>query len=231
MLRSILQVAAVLALLSLGVSTAVLSRDAHRISLETEKTLADIDTAVKVQNMNLAADEVHLDSVLDHLDATVGQLTSAAIEQRAYWQKTSADSDKTVKALRIVVDRAGLLMKHTDERFNFSLVPDVDREFVVTMQSAQASIGAMGETSEAFTARLNDPAIAQMAAHLNEAAANVAAASKSTAAGAEHLDKATADIEQAVHRLTRPPSLAKRIGMALLDVGAKLGSIMTGFVK
>jgi hypothetical protein len=222
--KTFLQFAAVFALLSLGVSTAVLSHDTHRIALDADKTLRDLDEEVKVQSQNLAVDEQHLSLVLD-------QVQAAAVEQRVYWQKTSADSDKTVKALRIVVDRAGLLMKHTDERLNASLLPDVDREVVFTSQTAQMSIGEIGQASEALTLQLNDPAIAQMAARLDEAAESVALASKSTADGAEHLNKATADIEQAVHRLTRPPSLAKRIGTTVLGIGAQLGSIFAGFVK
>ena len=112
MLRSLLQLAAVLALASLGISTAVLARDAHRISLETEKTLRDVDAAVVAERQDLAASDLQLNAVLLHLDGTISQLNAAASEQRAYWQKTSADSDKTVKALRIAVDRASLLLDH-----------------------------------------------------------------------------------------------------------------------
>lgn len=226
-----LQSAAVLALLCLGVSTAILAHDAHRLALDTDKTVRDVDAVLQVQGVNLAADEARLNVVLDHLDSTVAQLDAASAEQRAYWQKTSADSDKTVKALRLAVDRASLLLDHTDKQLNLTLLPDVDREFVLTTQSAQMSIGSIGQAGDALTLQLNDPAIAQMAEHLNEAAANVSEASKSLADGTEHLNKATADIEEDVHRLTRPPSLAKRVGLGLLDVGAKLGSIFAGFVK
>lgn len=230
-MKSFLQLAAVFALLSLGVSTAVLSFDGHRMARSMDKTLCDLDETIKTQNVNLASDELHLDLVIDHLDGTVTQLNSAAAEQRAYWQKTSADSDKTVKALRLVVDRAGLLLKHTDEQLNASLLPDFDREVKLTSLSAQTSIGSIGHASDVLTLRLNDPSISQAAAHLNDASANAAEASRSVAEGTAHLEKATADIEQAVHRLTRPPSLAKRIGLGLLDVGAKLGSIAAGFVR
>lgn len=230
-MKVLLQVAAVFALLSLGVGTAVLSYDSHHFAVDADRTLRDLDAAVKVQSVNLSAVQVHLDSVLSHVDATVSQLDLAAAEQRAYWQKTSSDSDKTVKALRLAVDRASLLLDHTDKQLNSSLLPDIDREFILTTQQTQRSIGSIGQAGDALTLQLNDPAIAEMAEHLNEAATNAAAASKSVADGTAHLDKATADIEQEVHRLTRPPSMAKRIGTTLLDIGAKLGSIFAGFVR
>ena len=223
-MKAFLQLAAVFALLCLGVSTAVLSYDTHRVALCADKTLLDLDETIKTQNMNLASDELHLDLVIDHLDGTITQLNAAAAEQRAYWQKTSADSDKTVKALRLVVDRAGLLLKHTDEQLNTSLLPALNRNVDLTSSNAQLSLASFTHAGDALTLQLDDPAIAQMATHLNDASAHVAESSA-------HLEKATADIEQAVHRLTRPPSLAKRIGLGLLDVGAKLGSIAAGFVR
>ena len=212
------------ALCSLGVSTAVLSYDTHRIAREAEQSLRDIDSAVKIQSGNLATDEAQLGLVLEHVDA-------AAIEQRAYWQKTSTDSDKTVKALRLTVDRASLLLKHADEQLNTSLLPDMDRELVLTTHSAQMGIDSFSHASEVLAFDLDDPNISQLAAHLNEASAQLSTSAAHIADGTAHLDKATGDIEEAVHRLTRPPSLAKRIGMGLLDVGAKLGSIAAGFVR
>lgn len=116
MLKAVLEVAAIFALLTLGVSTIVLTRDTHRIALDADATLRDIDTITKAQSLNLSQDEIHLGLVLD-------QVNQAAAEQRAYWQKTSADSDKTVKALRLTVDRAALLLDHTDKQLNGSLLP------------------------------------------------------------------------------------------------------------
>ncbi len=222
--RVLLQSAAVFALLCLSVCMIILAHDAHRLALDTDKAVRDLEATLQAQGANLSADEMHLDLVLDHLDGTISQLHQAAVEERTYWLKTSADSDKTVKALRLAVDRASLLLDHTDKQLNGALLPDIDRELQLTSQSAQMSIASLGQASDILALQLNDPAISQVAEHLNDA-------SKSVAATADHLDKATADIERDVHRLTKPPSLIKQIGMVILDVAAKLGSVFAGFVR
>jgi len=222
--KTVLQIAAVLALLSLGTSTALLCYDTHQIAHQANVTLQDLDSVLKVQSANFSIDAQRLEQVLASVDSTAGQLNSAAAEQRAYWQKTSADSDKTVKALRLTIDRFGLFVKHSDETVNSFVLPDLDRQLTLTSDQAQLSLAAFGHAGDVLAFQLDDPAIADLAKNLDQSAATLTQTS-------DHLEKATADIEQAVHRLTRPPSLAKRIGMAILDVGAKLGSIAAGFVR
>jgi hypothetical protein len=223
-MKTALYSAAIFALLSLGVSTIVLTRDTHRIALDADKAIHDLDDAAKVQNLNLATDEAQLSAVMQHLDTTISTVNQAAVEQRAYWQKTSADSDRTVKALRLAVDRASLLLDHTDQQLNGTLLPDLDRQLQLTSKQAQFALGSVGHAGDALTFQLNDPAIADLAKQLDDS-------SHSLSLTADHLEKATADIQQDVHRLTRPPSFLKQLGMGILDVGAKLGSIAAGFVR
>ena len=111
------------------------------------------------------------------------------------------------------------------------MLPDFDRELMATSTAAQFSMESLTHASDALTFQLNDPAIAQMAEHLNLASASIATAGANTADATKHLDAATADIEQDVHRLTRPPSFLKQLGMGILDVAAKLGSVSAGFIK
>ena len=49
------------------------------------------------------------------LQASAREAHSFATEERAQLAKTGVDSDKTVKALRVVIDRTGLTMRHLDE--------------------------------------------------------------------------------------------------------------------
>jgi hypothetical protein len=223
-MKTFLQLAAAFALTSLGVSTAVLAWDTHHIAKDADATLQTVNDTLKVQSVNLAADEQRLYLVLEHADATFGQVDQAAKEQRAYWLKTSADSDKTVKALRLAVDRASLLLDHTDKQLNGSLLPDLDRNVELTASAAQMSLASFGHAGDELTFQLDDPAIADLATNLDKSAASLVETNA-------HLEKTTADIEQAVHRLTRPPSLIKQIGMGILDTAAKLGSIAAGFVR
>ena len=223
-MKTALQFAAIVALLCLAVGETVLSYDTHRIARQADTTLRDLDDELKVQGSNLAIDEQHLEQVLSGVDVAVGQFNAAAAEQRAYWQKTSADSDKTVKALRLTIDRFGLFVSHSDASLNSFVLPDLDLQMRLASEQAQLSLASFGHAGDVLAFQLDDPAISDLAKNLDQSAATLTETSA-------HLEKTTADIEQAVHRLTRPPSLAKRIGMGILDVGAKLGSMAAGFVR
>lgn len=214
-----LQFAAVFALLCLGVSTAILAIDAHHFALAAQQTLKDIDDEAKVQGASLAANEQHLDLVLD-------QLNSAAAEQRTYWQKTSADSDKTVKALRIAVDRASLLLDHTDKQLNGVILPDADRQFNLTAQAAQTAFASLGHASDALTFQIDD---------MQPIFAELRVAAEHAASGMGHGDKILADGEKTADyyakKLMTPASFAEKLGEAFLKYGSELGNIVTGFVK
>ncbi len=224
--RALLQSAAVFALLCIGAGSFLLTRDAHKLIRDADKAVQDADAVLQVQSADLSADEMHLDLVLTHLDATVSELDAASIEQRAYWQKTSVDSDKTVKALRLAVDRVSLLVDHTDKNLNEVLLPDFDRETVLTSQSAQAAFASVGHAGDEVAFSIDDlPPIFE---NLREGTAQLSLASA-------HANNILANGEKtAVYyekKLTTPASFAKRTAEALLDIGSKLGNIMVGFVK
>jgi hypothetical protein len=235
MLRSLLQAAAVFALLCLGVSTAVLSYDTHRIALDADKTLRDIDSTVKAQSLDLQQDELQLNLVLD-------EVGKAATEQRAYWQKTSADSDKTVKALRLAVDRASLLLDHTDKQLNGALIPavitdatDLDGQIKLTGESAQMAFSSVGHVGDALTFQVDQLDLGPAIANLNESSARLANTMAYLQSASGHADGILGAGERTAlyyeKKLTTPASFAKRLGMGLLDVGSKAGNIVTGFAK
>ncbi len=152
-----------------------------------DQTIVTAQESLKTQNLNLASDEQKLDAVLDVVN-------SAATEQRNYWQKTSADSDKTVKALRIAVDRASLLLDHTDKNLNGALLPDVDREFGFTAQSAQMAFDSVGKTADAATFQIND--LGPTMTNLGETSARLANAAAYFQSASGHADKILADGEK-----------------------------------
>lgn len=234
-MRTLLYLSASIALLTLSCSTIVLTRagiqtrnDVHQIATETQQTLRDIDESVKVQNISLVQDEMNLDAVLESLD-------SAASEQRTYWQKTSADSDKTVKALRLAVDRASLLLDHTDKQLNGVVLPDADRELTATAQSAQMTIDSLGHTSDALAFQLNDVDIGPTLANIDESSARLANTMANLQDASGHANKILDDGQKTAdyyeRKLTTPASFAHRLAMTLLDVGSKLGNIFAGFVR
>ena len=227
-MRNLLQVAIVLALLAFGVSTMVLTADLHKFLKDSDAVMLHVDETSADVRDNMPALTLELHSILQSADLTARVAQLAAAEQRAYWQKTSVDSDKTVKAVRLVVDRAGLLMKHTDEQLNGSLIPDVDRELLRTSQAAQVSITSIGQAADTLKSDLNDLPLRELAGRLNETALHLdgtALALQHTAESGQHVAKFYED------KLTKPASLAKQIGMGALDIGAKLGSVFAGFVR
>lgn len=234
-MRNVLEGAAVFALLCLGVSTAVLSYDTHRVALDADQTLRDIDSTVKAQSLNISQDELQLNLVLD-------EVGKAATEQRAYWQKTSADSDKTVKALRLAVDRAGLLLDHTDKQLNGALIPaviddaaDFDGQIKLTAESAQLAFGSVGHVGDALTFQVDQLDLGPAAANLNESAARLANTMAYLQSASGHADGILGAGERTAlyyeKKLTTPATFAHKLAMGLLDVGSKAGNVMSGFVK
>lgn len=223
-MRSLLQFAAVLALFSFCGGTAVMVWDAHKVLRHFDSSLV----RVEMWGSNEAQD-VH--QIL--ADAKVATSAGAAFaqEQRKQLKKTSQDSDNLVRNSQVVLRNAEKLLYRFDQQLNGSILPHLDQELVATSTAAQLSFESLAHTSDTLTFQLNDPNISQMAEHLNTASFSIADASANTSDATKHLDHATADIEQDVHRLTRPPSMIKQIGMGILDAAAKLGSISAGFVK
>lgn len=225
MLRSLLQLAAVLALCCLGVSTAVLSYDTHRIALDADKTLRDIDTQVKVQSLNLSADEAHLDAVLDQVD-------KAAAEQRAYWQKISVDSDHQVKALGLVTRNAETFLYNLDKRVNGALLPDFDRQVNLTAQSAQSAFASFGHTSDALGFQVNQLDLGPMFANLDESSARLANSMGYLQSASGHADHILGSGERTAayyeRKLTTPASFARKLSSFILQSGSEARILFVG---
>lgn len=222
MLRSLLQVAAVFALLCLGAGTAVLSYDVHLLARDADKTLRTIDDDVKVQALNLSQDELQLSLVLQHVDA-------AATEQRAYWQKTSADSDKTVKALRIAVDRAALLMKHADES-QLLLTTDADRQLNLTAESAQVSLASIGHAGDALAFRLDD--LQPTIANLDRSSEQFLVTANNLALASAHGNAILLDGEKTADyyskKLMTPATFAQKLAHFVLESGSEARILFVG---
>jgi hypothetical protein len=225
-LKTFVQFAAGVALLVLAVGAALVFIDAHHLLVHANQTLVNLDAESLSLHADIAAEVAHVDAIVSSAQAASDQMRLAAAEQRAYWQKTSADSDKTVKALRLTVDRAALLLKHTDEQLNGSLLPDLNHQIALTGESAQSAFASAGHAGDALTFQIND--MEPIFANLRDGTAQLSLASA-------HADQILLDGEKTADyyekRLTTPASFAKRVGMGLLDVGSKLGNIMAGFVK
>lgn len=219
-MKVVLQLIAALLLSVFAWCAILVTADLHNALESTAEAMRSVNGAVT--DLRITTRKVN--ATMDNVTAATAQLQLAAQDERKYWNQTSQESAKAMRDLRQLAARI-------DRSVNDHLIPDLDSQVVQTSAAAQNSLEAFQYAAEGLTKRLSDPNIEHMAENLNDASSSLALASKSVANGADHLDHATADIEQDVHRLTRPPSFAKQVGMGILDVAAKLGSVFAGFVR
>jgi hypothetical protein len=223
-----LQAAAAFALVSLGISSAVLSADLHDLTRHADQSLSKLDAEIEQQSINLAQDEMRLDTVLGNVDA-------AATEQRAYWKKLSRDSDNQVRAFGLITRNAEQLLYHLDQNLNVTLLPDADRQLNLTAEAAQASFVSLDHATGALAFELDALDLGPAAANLDESSARLAVAMGSLQDGAAHADNILAAGDKTAtyyeRKLTTPASFARTLAETVLDIGAKVGSIFAGFVK
>jgi hypothetical protein len=166
-------------------------------------TDASLDYAVKAEQMN---------HILLAARITADQAGLLAIEQRRQLNKTSLDSDKTVKALRIVIDRGGLFFKHADEELatNSSQMQDSVRRIGLSADSITSA-------GDALTRTISDPQIPQLLGHFNTISGNLEVVSANSAA-------MSGDMKLAVHRLAQPPTKLHQV-LNVSWTAAKFGSL------
>jgi hypothetical protein len=149
-------------------------------------------TADTVQLIAIDA-QPHIAQILADSGSAVSQAALFASEQRAQLQKTGADSDATVKASRIVIDRAGLFFKHADEQMNTAPT--------AVLPMASLALGSLNT-------QLADPHIAGVALHLDDTSLSLA----QTAASGAHVARF---YEQ---KLTKAKGIAKTAGSGAWQV-------------
>jgi hypothetical protein len=181
----------------LAIELALLARDARR------------DLNAFSGNLNTLAVTAN-ETAVEARDAST-QAKLAAIEQRAYWNKTSLETYKTMASLRLTIVR-------TDHSLNDVLVPQLGAtldqtnrlsstaalELQKTMDGLQPALGNLARASGAAADTLADPAIHDSLAHVDEASQKTAVLADQTAQTAAHLNAASADFAAYVHRMTAP---------------------------
>ena len=139
------------------------------------------------------------------------QAKLAATEQRAYWQKTSLETYKTMASLRLTIVR-------TDHSVNDELEPRLAAaldsttklsttaagELQRTMDNLAPAIVNLNRASAGAATAMTDPAIHETLAHLDDTSARAAVTAAETAQVAGHLNDAARDFAAYVHRITAP---------------------------
>ena len=203
-----------IAAISLLLSLATLARDA-RTDLNSLST--------KLDALAITANQ----TAVQARDAST-QAKLAATEQRAYWQKTSLETYKTMASLRITIVR-------TDHSVNDELVPRLAQtldntnklstaaagELQKTMDSLQPILGNLAKASAGAADTMNDPAIKEAITHVDETSARAAITSAEAAQIAGHLNDASRDFAAYIHRITAPARGIWTFAKQLLGLAAQ----------
>jgi hypothetical protein len=185
--------------------------------------------------LDLHATAAKVDRLLTTANETAGQARDAseqaklaAIEQRAYWNKTSLETYKTMASVRLTIVRA-------DHSLNDILAPQLsatlqstDRlsstasdQIAQTLDQMRPVLENLARASAAAADTMADPEIRQAIGHADETSAHAAAAADQTAQIAANLNKASADFAAYVHKITTGPRGVWNILHTLLGLAAQ----------
>lgn len=210
--RSALPALGALFLSLLAVAVAMVAIELHAVLEHVDADVQHVDQLIQQVSRTSEALDGQASGILSSVDLAAQQAALFAVEQRTQLQRTSGDSDKTVKALRIVIDRAGLLMKHADE------------EIAVNSGQAQITVAKLGESADGLTrladtfdTRLRDPSLPQLLEHLDAIAGSLQVVSANSAL-------MSSDMQLAVHRLAQPPTKFHQF-LSASWTAAKFGSL------
>ena len=234
-MKSLLQLAATLTLITIGASVAVLTVGGYHVLRQAETSLQHEDALVQhvdgiVTKANKAWNEKapQVSKIMDSAQIAAVQTADFAIEQRKQLTKTSRDSDTQVRNLGLVTRNAETFFYNLDQQLNGHVLPDFDRELVATSTAAQFSFESVTHAGDALTFQINDPAITQMLESFNRAAQSLSTASANGASILGHGDHVAAYYDK---KLTTPLGFWRTLGKTALQIGSQAGSISAGFVK
>lgn len=227
-MRTLLQLAAVLALLAFSVGAAVLVWDAHNLALDVGNVVQHADAALGQAQSELQDEKTDVHKIILSAEVATDQAAQFAAEQRKQLQKTSRDSDNQVRAVGLVTRNAEEFFYHLDQQVNGKVLPDFDRELVATSTAAQFSFESFTKASDALTFQINDPAIPQTLEAFNRAAQSFADAS---AKGADAMGRVDHTFTYYDKQLTTPIGFWKTLGKTLLSTGSQAGNVYAGFFR
>jgi len=190
------------------------------------------------------------------LGGTAKELREAAGEWKSA-SRVQADSStailrKTEGLIDHLDDAAEQLtgfVRHADEKINSEMAPAITK--AVTDTSAQVAIVATASAKAIQQTAAELKPVAEQAVEVLTATAkvvsdpNIPIAAESIAKSGQHLEEigqkgikmaedgsaVTADLREAVHRATRPGSLAMRVANAAFGLTSRVGSVIAGFFR
>lgn len=223
-----IEIAALIALAILtGLFLTELRRLVRDIRLDVNQTAGELHATLIT--VNQAAEQARQASA---------QANLAAAEQRAYWNKTSLETYKTMAALRLTIVR-------TDQSINDDIAPklaaaltDTDtlantaaQQIVSATAQLRPTLANLAEASSAAAKAMGDPAIRETLAHVDQTSLSLSDTARNvdqmTASAARSADM----VEERVRQVTKPASFAVRLGEKLLGLTTSAAQIVFGFFK
>lgn len=227
-MRTLLQLAAVLALLTFCAGTAVLVFYGVRVLKDFDAGVRHADAALTAIQGEWQNEKADVHQIVVYAKETAEQADAFTHDQRIQLQKTSRDSDNQVRSLGLVTRNAEKFFYNLDQQVNWHVLPDFDRELVSTSTAAQFSFESLTKAGDALAFQINDPAIPQMLESFNAAARSFADASAKADDSLGHVDHTFAYYDK---KLTTPLGFWKTLGKSLLSTGSQAGNIYGGFIK
>lgn len=220
-MNKVLKLSLVIFVLTLSLMGAFLAYRFNQLLTSANTTLQTVQTDLHGTSQNLNAALIQIGLVSD-------ETRRASMEQRVYWQKNSKETHTVLVSLNKTIIRADGTIADLDAEIlkNGNEVATLLRSGQQTthiLSLAGLELGALVRHTDENMQTLN-PNIQAAVKSLNESSDHVSHATDSLA-------NASKDVEVKIHQLTRPASFAKSLGMTILDIGAKLGSVVTGFFK
>jgi methyl-accepting chemotaxis protein len=223
----------------LSLSTILLTAGLLSLGYKVAKTLDKLDTSLSQtqQDIHRLSDDLHgtsqnLNAALIQIGLTSDEARRAAIEQRAYWAKNSAETHTLLANLNDTVTTAkgALVVLTMDAHAQINTNGGALTASLDQMRTGLLNVSNAAEDVDRTVLHINSslyqagPDVQSTLDNLNKTSENVANATKS-------ISLASNDIQVKVHQLTRPAKWWMSVGRAVISAGSTAGSYLAGFFK
>lgn len=225
---------------ALGIAVAIVAASGAGFTYETHQLFKKLDglvdgvattntqlrnTLAETQN-SIALIREHVDRDLTVVGVAASRVEKASRAQEQYWSNYGMEVSNAINAT------TGLI-SHTDESLNRNLLPAATAsltETKTTIDETNATIrdtnaelkpvlAGLAETTAKASQLLSDPAIVDALKHLDASTLHVDGTTES-------IERSTLMIETKVQQLTKPPTLAARVGGYLLTAVSSAGNLI-----
>lgn len=197
----------------------------------TTKVSRLIDTANTVlsqtqQDLSKLSSDLHgtsqnLNAVLIQAGLTADEARRAAMEQRRYWAKNSAETHEVLVKLKETVADVDQIARDVDVQVESN---------GQTLQSSLDQIGRVANDTDQLVSKL-DSSLTLAQPQFQTTLDNLALTSQHISAASDSVQLASKDIQVKVHQLTRPAKWWMSVGEKVLSLGAQVGEWSIGFFK